>query len=1085
MNSKILASAALLTLLLPAAALAEGTAQLGANQDVHESTRIDVDILEVGEVINISVGDDGVSDSAGIEVRVFDPSNNEVAGSPFTVQNGTPGWLDTPDVVPVLGEITNPLQITAAETGTYRIELANLATFDNSIDAVIDPLDITVTADADAVTDPGIDPANPPGGFGRVHSTRWQMNAHNFSQSAATDAEFYVLVPTGPGSDFTWLLQFNGLAGYYYYVTGNDIGLPPPDSGFSEDQNLVAGPPVPLYDIYLNVPEVAQGGDATPTLEGFGLDGPNSLCTCALAGLDSTFNFDSDVDGVFEIVVDLDDDGEFDPAAGDLLLKGNAQAGSNSVTWDGLDPDGSPVAAGQYDAQLSVRLGEFHFVGHDIETSRPGLRIFGLDPPEPATVPAPADMFWNDSRINTTLTSDASFTTDPGGPVPADQKSVPESTLSTGGLSSGLYADAAECGVNAHCWGNFEGGDPRSPGNYRYIDTYVFFTEAVQTTIACVDGADEDNDSDGLSNLEECGGANPTDPNLADTDGDGIPDGVEDANGNGVVDAGETDPNSADTDEDGIPDGVEDADQDGELDAGETDPTSADTDNDGIPDGVEDADQDGELDAGETDPTSADTDNDGIPDGVEDADQDGKVDRGETDPRNADSDDDGLPDGLEDANRNGVVDEGETDPTSSDTDEDGIPDGVEDADGDGEVGPGETDPANDDSDSDGIPDGVEDANRNGVVDGSETDPTNADTDGDGIPDGVEDRDGDGAVGSGETDPRLADTDGDGLPDGVEDANRDGVLDTGETDPTNSDSDGDGLADGLEDANRNGAVDPGETDPIDIDSDDDGLRDGQEDANANGAVDEGETDPTVRDMDGDGLPDGIEKGVDAYGQPIANASLTDPLRADSDGDGLKDGEEDADGNGVRDAGETDPNDDDSDDDGLLDGVELGRNADGSEINGANQTSPLDPDSDGDGIMDGTEDANKNGRLDTGEETDPNATDTDGDELPDGEEDRNKNGVVDRGETDPRKLDTDGGGEPDGVEVNITGHDPLDPSDDRSPEVALYGGGCSCRAGGGDGDGGSGWAGALALALLFGLARRRSATRSAGKAKGRRA
>lgn len=40
-------------------------------------------------------------------------------------------------------------------------------------------------------------------------------------------------------------------------------------------------------------------------------------------------------------------------------------------------------------------------------------------------------------------------------------------------------------------------------------------------------------------------------PGLTDSDGDWIPDSVEDANGNGIVDPGETDPNEKDTDGDG------------------------------------------------------------------------------------------------------------------------------------------------------------------------------------------------------------------------------------------------------------------------------------------------------------------------------------------------------------------------------------------------------------------------------------------------------------------------------------------------------------------------------------------------------
>jgi len=73
----------------------------------------------------------------------------------------------------------------------------------------------------------------------------------------------------------------------------------------------------------------------------------------------------------------------------------------------------------------------------------------------------------------------------------------------------------------------------------------------------------------------------------SDTDGDGVLDRLEDANGNGLVDPGETDPLNPDSDGDLLPDGREDLDGDGLLDAGETDPTSVDTDGDGLSDGTD------------------------------------------------------------------------------------------------------------------------------------------------------------------------------------------------------------------------------------------------------------------------------------------------------------------------------------------------------------------------------------------------------------------------------------------------------------------------------------------------------------------
>lgn len=74
---------------------------------------------------------------------------------------------------------------------------------------------------------------------------------------------------------------------------------------------------------------------------------------------------------------------------------------------------------------------------------------------------------------------------------------------------------------------------------------------------------------------------------INDLDQDGLPDHVEDANGNGLRDPGETDMLLPDTDGDGIPDGMEDANWNGRQDIGETSPLLPDSDNDGILDGAD------------------------------------------------------------------------------------------------------------------------------------------------------------------------------------------------------------------------------------------------------------------------------------------------------------------------------------------------------------------------------------------------------------------------------------------------------------------------------------------------------------------
>jgi gliding motility-associated-like protein len=345
---------------------------------------------------------------------------------------------------------------------------------------------------------------------------------------------------------------------------------------------------------------------------------------------------------------------------------------------------------------------------------------------------------------------------------------------------------------------SFSRASGQNPGSYAVTASgltspnYSFNYISGNLTIVAVD-----TDGDGVpDHVEDQDGTDSNDPrDYKDSDGDGVPDYVETQDG--------TDPNDPsdfkDSDGDGVPDYVEA--QDG---TDPNDPTDfKDSDGDGVPDFVEV--QDG------TDPTDPsdfkDTDGDGVPDFVE-------VQQG-TDPSDPsdfkDTDGDGVPDFVE-------VQQG-TNPTNAtdakDTDGDGVPDYVELLQG--------TNPANSndakDSDGDGVPDFVE------IQQG--TDPTNPrsfqDSDGGGVPDYVEtvvyprlglslsnptnslddfsDRDGDGVFDYQEyldgTDPLdpgdYKDSDGDGVPDQIE------IREGSNPNAAGSfkDSDGDGVADYIQ------------------------------------------------------------------------------------------------------------------------------------------------------------------------------------------------------------------------------------------------------------------------------------------------
>lgn len=343
---------------------------------------------------------------------------------------------------------------------------------------------------------------------------------------------------------------------------------------------------------------------------------------------------------------------------------------------------------------------------------------------------------------------------------------------------------------------------------YLWLDPGPGASPAIASATCAAPGSKSFLGADGIALTDD----DQTCPWQADSDGDGITDGKEDRNADGLVSTGEPNPRLNDSDGDGLSDGTEDANKDGLVDrVNETDPGRVDTDGDGLGDGVEDSGgcltvanacsgepsigdllcdcanwRNGRYDARESDPRLADSDLDGLRDGVEDQNGDGVCQRpraqdvprasDETCTYLADSDGDGLNEGSEDLNGNGQIEFGETDARRADPDNDCANDTYEVF--------VQTDPFSPDTDTDGLPDGLEtlrlryDANTRSCVqvscDGGKvsyqtdtcTNPRIRDSDGDGLVDGFEnlngfvtgeDVDGDGCrLAPSESNPCLAD-----------------------------------------------------------------------------------------------------------------------------------------------------------------------------------------------------------------------------------------------------------------------------------------------------------------------------------------
>ena len=316
---------------------------------------------------------------------------------------------------------------------------------------------------------------------------------------------------------------------------------------------------------------------------------------------------DTDEDGLFDNEEDRDGDGV-------ITYYAESVAGEDrcpSMSPDGIPYDTSPLLSDTDGDGLDdkTEISGSNLVGEPFYTLLASLDAFaggGIDVvSNPVSVDSDGDGIWDGDEYGT----DGVINYNDSHPCLQDSDDDTVRDDEDGCPLNDIYADAENCGMGA---------------------------------------VGSDRDRDGMSDVAEA--RMGTDPNNPDTDGDGLLDGEEDNNGNGIwdVDEHESNPLDPDTDGDGLNDGLE-------VRYG-TDPTNEDSDGDCIPDGLEDANLNGDYNAGaETNALASDTDGDGLADGqiggvgedlncngFRDSDENGRW--VETDPRLPDSDFDGIPD---------------------------------------------------------------------------------------------------------------------------------------------------------------------------------------------------------------------------------------------------------------------------------------------------------------------------------------------------------------------------------------------------------------------------------------------------------
>ncbi len=309
---------------------------------------------------------------------------------------------------------------------------------------------------------------------GNLFSNQWSFNTTSYSRQASATTRMYVLAPGGfVDTNYVWILDLHEFSGFVYDVLANDVGLNPPYSGLSVSEN--ADDPSPSieakYPVYLNYPHGAKpkpSPNQAPSLledliflDDQAID--NSISPNDDGIQDSgEFTFIADVSGTYAITIDLNKDGEY--GANDRLLLGNTQANTlTRVSWDGKDASGNLVANNSYDVQLELRVGEYHFVARDVETSGGGTNNDGTGDKDGLTILQALD---SDTIIGTRVYWD-------------------DKTLLSGSsnLPDGVMSSVNIVGEHRHTWGSFSGN---GFGNRTFIDTYVYGRSSRSTYLSAV-----------------------------------------------------------------------------------------------------------------------------------------------------------------------------------------------------------------------------------------------------------------------------------------------------------------------------------------------------------------------------------------------------------------------------------------------------------------------------------------------------------------------------------------------------------------------------------------------------------------------
>ncbi len=453
--------------------------------NIERKTRLKV-FVKNGEIVNLGSSVHNSSDGKDIVFR--SPSGVEQVCDVLTSGEGFIDTVakETAGPLPNTGGYT-PCTFTATETGIYDVEFHSPKTSgDPPVRSVTQQFPTGNTqGQAVAAWDITVrDGANTK--MGRVFTNYVAMNMGASGQSL--NSEFFIQTKDGflyktvmNGVDPFGFIFFGNSRGFidktdnstlYHSAKANNNQLSPFLGNVQVQRPDVADTPTDITHLtFFNTPDPETLDElgiprtpaipATPTNFEF-TGGTGGSGNQTFVGVGGNFSFDSTSAGSYEIIIDTDEDGVFDPSQ-DRVLQNIANLGSNVVSWDGQDADGNNVGPrvnnDPYNARIRLRTGEYHFPMLDAENNPNGFVIEMQNPPT---------AFPNGFNEFTVYYDDDDYTTSDGTPVSLDD---------SGASNPRNAATGTDSSTGAH---RFTG----DYGDFKGIDTWSYFpSEGTSTNL--------------------------------------------------------------------------------------------------------------------------------------------------------------------------------------------------------------------------------------------------------------------------------------------------------------------------------------------------------------------------------------------------------------------------------------------------------------------------------------------------------------------------------------------------------------------------------------------------------------------------